>query len=39
MHQNPLAENVFQNFSTVFTVIPIKCKYGRADDSYNQYVS
>jgi hypothetical protein len=38
-HQNPSAENIFQNFSSVFKVIPINCKYGRADDSYNQYVS
>jgi hypothetical protein len=39
MHQNPLAENVFKNFSSVFKAIPINCKYGRADDLYNQYVS
>ena len=38
-HQNLLAENMFQNFSSVFKVIPIKCKYGKADASYNQYVS
>jgi len=38
-HQNPLAENMSQNFSSVFKVIPINCNYGRGHDSYNQYVS